>query len=277
MRPIKSKILPPSEILRNDVECFSIVEYTGGKALAIKVSPKAVPGIVFQHHNGQSAIESIVTHSGVTAAAPTLFLYGPGIKPSIMNFTRGTYVSIQVILKPYALNTLLGLNASALTNGFLEFDEFSAEPLSRQLLDTDDEQKQIALLTDFLVTQLKQERMRDKVIEESVKLIHNNIACISVKYLLDYFSISERQFERRFSQAIGISPQSYIRVKRFNEAIRLIKAGQYAKLTDIAYALNFYDQSHLIRDIRSFSGFTPKNVSKKEDDDYHDQVGYSYV
>src|SRR6476659_8459972 len=90
---IRFDIVPPPEILRGDVECFSIVEYTGDEGLAIRLSPRAVPGIVFQHHNGQSAIESIISESGITPSPPTLFLYGPGIEPSIMNFTEGSYTS----------------------------------------------------------------------------------------------------------------------------------------------------------------------------------------
>jgi AraC-like DNA-binding protein len=115
------------------------------------------------------------------------------------------------------------------------------------------------------------------LVEESLRLIHKNIGFISVKSLLEDLHISERQFERRFIQTVGISPQSYIRVKRFNEAIRLIKAKQYKWLTEIAYALNYYDQSHLIREISAFSGVTPKNLSQNNDDFYHGQAGYSYV
>jgi AraC-like DNA-binding protein len=277
MRPVRVDILPPSEILKSDVECFSIVEYTGDEALSISVSPKAVPGIVFQHHDGQSALESIITDSGIAPPAPTLFLYGPGIKPSVMNFVKGPYTSIQIVLKPHALSTLLGINASALTDGFVELNEFSTEDLNSQLLDATNEQKQVALLTNFLVTQLKQERTRDEIVEKSLELIHRNITGVSVRYLLEQLSISERHFERRFRQTIGVSPQAYIRVKRFNEAIRLIKSGQFGKLTDIAYALDFYDQSHLIRDINSFSSITPKDVARKGDDFFDDQVGYSYL
>ena len=42
-------------------------------------------------------------------------------------------------------------------------------------------------------------------------------------------------------------------------------------------ALNFYDQSHFIRDIKEFSGITPKSLSQKVDDFHHDQAGYSYI
>jgi AraC-like DNA-binding protein len=272
----KFEILSPPPILADDVECFSLVKHTGAEGFSIRVAPKAVPGIVFHHNNGHTAIESIVTNSASIHSISTLFLCGAGIEPSTMNFAKGSYTTIQVILKPHALSTLFGINASTLTNSSVELNEFSPHDLNEQMLNASDEQR-IVLLTEFLVTHLKKERTRDKLIEESLRLIHQDTACNSVKYLLEYLSISERQFERRFNQAVGISPQSYIRVTRFNEAIRLIKTGQYEKLTDIAYALNYYDQSHLIRDINSFSGITPKNVAQKEDDFYHTQVGYSYV
>src|SRR5258708_36643646 len=57
--------------------------------------------------------------------------------------------------------------------------------------------------------------------------------------------------------------QLYLRVKRFDEAARLMKTGQFETLIDVAYALNFYDQSHFIRDIKAFSGITPKSLSQK--------------
>jgi len=275
MSSIKFNIIRAPEILKKHVECFRIIEYSGEEGLAIKVSPNGVPGIVFQHNSGQSAIENIITDSGLTFV-PTLFLYGAGTQPSVMNYKKGSYTTTQVILKPHALNTLLGINASVLANGFAELNEFSAENLNGQLVEANDKQKRIALLIDFLVAQLKQAKTKDTLVEESLRLIHRNIAAIDMKYLLDYLNISERQFERRFSQTVGLSPQSYMRVKRFNEAIRLMKTGQYKTLTDVAHALNFYDQSHFIRDIKEFSGITPKSILQKVED-FHEQIGFSYV
>ena len=113
--------------------------------------------------------------------------------------------------------------------------------------------------------------------EESLRLIQNHVGTMTVRTLLEQFEISERQFERRFLQTVGISPYAYIRVKRFNEAIRLMKTRQCATLTEIAYALNFHDQSHFIRDIKAFTGSTPSSLSQKADDFFHNQAGYSYV
>ena len=277
MSSIRFIILPAPEILKNDVECFKIAEYTGEDGIAINVSPSGVPGIVFQQNNGQSAIENIITHSGRIASPPSLFLYGSGTEPSVMHYKRGPRTTIQVIFKPHGLQTLLGINASALTDGWADLHEFSAKDLPAQLIEARNEQERMTLLTSFLIARFKQAKTRDTLVEESLRFIHTNIGSMHVKYVLDYLNISERQFERRFTQTVGISPHLYIRVKRFNEAIRLIKTRQFERLTDVAYALNFYDQSHFIRDIKAFTGITPKSLSQKVDDFHNDQVGYSYV
>ena len=76
-------------------------------------------------------------------------------------------------------------------------------------------------------------------------------------HLLKALHVSERQFERRFSRAIGVSPHHYIRIVRFRKAMRLMKARQFHRLSDLAYDLSYVDQSHFIKDSKAFSGCTP--------------------
>ena len=193
-----------------------------------------------------------------------------------MRFEKGSYTVVQVILKPHALKTLLGFNALTLKNQAVELNEFSTEDLNEQLLNAPDKNTQVSLLSGFMVSKLQQANTRDDLVEESLSLIHKGKGAINVSALAKYLDLSERQFERRFSQTVGLSPLSYIRVRRFNEAMRLMKTGGYNRLTDVAYALNFHDQSHFIREIKSFTGITPKSLSQSVDDFYHNQAGYSY-
>jgi AraC-like DNA-binding protein len=263
-------------VLSRDVDCLIVNEFSGTEGTAIHVFPSAVPQIVFHYNKGQPAIENIQTPSKCVSSPPTLFLCGAGTESSVMRFGKGSYSVIQVILKSHALKSLLGLNALTLHERPVELNEFSMEDIHEQMVNARGAPEQAALLTGFLVSHLKKSATRDELVEQSLRLIHCNAGAISVKRLVQMLHISERQFERRFCQTVGISPSSYIRVRRFNEAIRLMQTGQYNTLTDIAYALHFHDQSHFIRDIKAFTGITPTSLSQKVDDFFQNQAGYSY-
>lgn len=277
MRSVKFTLLPPPEVLKNDVECIRVAESSGEEGLAIHVAPTGVPGIVFHQRNGQPALDEIATASGRSVRPSILFLYGPGTDASVMRYNGGSFTTTQVIFRPHALRTLMGMNASVLANGSAALSDIVPTNLLSQLLDARTERERVQLLTAFLVERFRQGNTRDALVEESLRLIHRHIATVRVKDLLDHVSLSERQFERRFIQTVGLSPHVYIRLRRFNEAIRLIKNGRYERLTDVAHALNFYDQSHLIRDIKAFSGTTPRSLWHRVGDFHDEQAGYSFV
>ncbi len=274
---MKFETIPIPEILRQDVACIRVTEHTGHERLAINVCLNGLPGIVFEHHNGYSPVEIITTHVSAAVDIPTLYVYGQMTAPGVMHHKPIPFTTIQIVLKPHALQTLLGLNASALTNQLVDLTEFSAGDLPMQLLETRDLDQRINLLTGFLQNQLQRAKTRDPLIEESLRLIHKNSAAITVRDLLEHLNLSERQFEKRFSQTVGLPPQFYIRVKRFNRAIRLMQTGRFKKLTDVAHTLNFYDQSHFIRDIKAFSGITPKNLAQRVSDFHTDQRVVAYL
>ena len=270
------RVLPPPEILKRDVECFILNRFSGNRKVEINVFSNGIPGIVFHHTDGHPAIKSILTQSGRETSPPSLFVCGPGTESSLMRFEKGSYTVVQVILKPHALKALLGINALTLKSQAVELNEFSTEDLNEQLLNAPDEKMQMSLLSGFLISKLQQANRRDDLVEESLVLIHKSRGAMSVRTLSKYLDLSERQLERRFSQTVGLSPLSYMRVRRFNEAMRLMRTGGYNRLTDVAHALNFHDQSHFIREIKAFTGITPKSLSQSVNDFYHNQAGYSY-
>lgn len=275
MGSLQFNILPPPPALQADIACIRLSTYTGADALAIHVSLNGTPGLVLQQ---QTNIENIVTRSGrQTGTTPPFFIYGQNTEPSVMHFTPGTFTMTQVIFKPHGLRTLLGINAPELTNNALQLSELAHADLTEQLLAAKSGVQQVSVITQFLIAQQQRIKARDIMIEASLHLMEEQIDTITVKYLLDHFSISERQFEKRFQQSVGLTPQFYIRIQRFKAAVRLLKTGQFHRLTDIAHALNYYDQSHFIRDVKAFAGLTPKSLRQHPHDYAHDEAGYSYM
>jgi len=280
MSAIDFTVLPPPEILRRDVECVRLAAHSSDEALEVRVCPSGLPGIVFQlTENGDGALESISTRTASVPgiALPILFLHGQGAEPSIMRFKAEPYTTIQIVLKPHALFTLFGMDASSLHQGFLAPDQFGAAALEQQLIAAPTNAQRVTLLGAFLAAKLQQTHKRDELIERSVIFIQEHITSVSVKDIIETFHISERQFQKRFARVVGMTPQLYIRVKRINEALRMMNTGQYEKLSDIAYLLHFYDQSHFIREMKAFSWVTPRDIAQKVSEFHSDLAGSSYI
>jgi AraC-like DNA-binding protein len=278
MTTINFNVLPPPPALKRDVECLRIATYSGDRPLEVKVCPSGYPGIVFQlAADNNAAIDSIAIRSAQTSQIPILFLHGQGSEPSIMRFRGTPYTTIQLVFKPHALYSLFGWGAAGHNQGLLAPDQFDAVELERQLLSANSTDERVFRLNHFLINQLKQTNKRDELIELALDHIRDNIVSITVQDLVATFNISERKFQKRFARVVGIPPQLFIRVRRVNEALRLMHSGQYERLSDVAYALNYYDQSHFIRDMKSFSWVSPKHIAMKVSEFHSDLAGSSYL
>ena len=71
--------------------------------------------------------------------------------------------------------------------------------------------------------------------------------------------LGRRQFERRFSEHVGLSPRLFGRIVRFQRAVRHLGAESGAA---IAARCGYADQAHLIREIRRFAGQTPTALTE---------------
>jgi len=273
MSSITFKIIPSTTELEDIVVCFRIAEYAGRDSVSVNICPNGLPGMVFQ----AGCVEAISTSDGTVADVPKLFLYGQVTEPSSMHFRPGPYRTVQVLFKPDALRLLLA-DASTLTDNFLPAMDFGAGWLENELAAAEDEQAVVQILSEFLSSLAKRPvAEQDTLVAQAIRLIDERHEAISVAEIIRTLDISERQFQKRFNRAVGITPQLYIRTRRFNKAMKLMDSGQYDRLSDIAFALDFHDQSHFIRDIKAFSGQTPKGITQKVDEFYHDQVGTSFI
>jgi len=75
--------------------------------------------------------------------------------------------------------------------------------------------------------------------------------------------IGARQLERRFREAVGISPKRLARVLRLQHAIALLRHRPPLSWSALALAAGYYDQAHLIRDFRALSGLTPLRYARE--------------
>ena len=70
-------------------------------------------------------------------------------------------------------------------------------------------------------------------------------------------------FVARFRRATGITPKRYAELVRFHRLIDAMPVAGTASWSDLAVEAAYYDQSHVIRDVRRFTGFTPADYHRR--------------
>jgi AraC-like DNA-binding protein len=78
---------------------------------------------------------------------------------------------------------------------------------------------------------------------------------IRINELAQDVVLSRRQFGRKFTERIGISPKTFSQIVQFQYAINL--ANEKNKFVDIAFEAGYTDQSHFIKEFRKHTASTP--------------------
>ena len=72
--------------------------------------------------------------------------------------------------------------------------------------------------------------------------------------------LSVRQFERRFNCAVGVSPKRYLRVRRFQRALKMKDSVDRLTWGQVAAECGYYDQMHLVREFKDLGGEAPSTL-----------------
>jgi AraC family transcriptional regulator len=103
--------------------------------------------------------------------------------------------------------------------------------------------------------------------KRTVAYIEANLASkLAIREMADLVALSKSHFARAFKQTLGSSPMAYVAVRRVERA-KLMMASTGQRLTEIALACGFADQSHLNRYFRRIVGVSPglwRRVSQYE-------------
>ncbi|MEL7195718.1 MAG: helix-turn-helix domain-containing protein, partial [Bacteroidota bacterium] len=98
----------------------------------------------------------------------------------------------------------------------------------------------------------------DEIVQSTVDTILSANGQISVNELSEKNQVNRRQLVRKFSTTIGLSPKQLSKTMRLQAALKALLTQEKAKLTELAYDNEYYDQSHFIKDFKEFTGLSPK-------------------
>lgn len=187
---------------------------------------------------------------------PKSYLFGQSVKPINMHFDNLNIVI--VVLQPLGIKMLLNISGSELKGQNVGLDLLSPQlkELEARLLDTPDEQKVIRLVENFLLSYLDSSKdynyNRFVSVIQSIEMGESNISKLADRACLGY-----KQFKRLFLEYVGLNPKEFIQINRFSRTLHSLQTSSSTNLSEIACKCGYYDKSHLIREVKSLSGYTP--------------------
>ncbi|QKJ32678.1 AraC family transcriptional regulator [Mucilaginibacter mali] len=119
----------------------------------------------------------------------------------------------------------------------------------------------IKVVEQFLLSKMRQLKP-DTLVAAAIGLIWQSRGNIRMAYLSERLHISQSPFEKRFRKVVGASPKKFASIVRLKTLIA--DAGSDLSYTEISYSAGFYDQSHFIKEFKSFTGETPEAFFGKE-------------
>lgn len=209
-------------------------------------------------HLKPSYTEAVI--KGELVPLPEAFIAGIVERPISLQIKEATEL-FAIRFKPECIFPLFGFSLKDLTNTYVEIHALKSSKLSLLLQGvqrTPDHLVRIAQLESRLTQQLVHYRKLKGDFATAIQLIRHSDQVNTVDQLVQKVGISKRQLQRLFKQNIGMGPKSYFRILRFRKLYQFIQANPKTAWQDIVFHFGYADQSHFIRDFKSFSGKTPK-------------------
>lgn len=134
--------------------------------------------------------------------------------------------------------------------------------LREKVLETRDIDVRFRLVEDFLIQKFHSQLELNPCVAYAIGEMGERPDALSIKRMNEKIGYSQKHFIEIFRRQVGVTPKSYLKIMRFQKAIRTIDAADVVDWRQVSLACGFYDQAHFINDFRHFSGFTPSHYAR---------------
>ncbi|MES2108637.1 MAG: helix-turn-helix transcriptional regulator [Bacteroidota bacterium] len=249
----------PSDILKPYVRHYYIFESDDDIEFDDTVFPSGDMEMIFNLGGGkwQSAVNDKFFET------PPIELWGQITKPlAIKSKGKHTMLGIKFFTHTaaYFFNDELGI----FNNHISDIGDIIGSPakqLHNQLLEAKSEQGRIDLVELFLLKRLIGSEKRTFKINKVAHILNSikqSVAEANISRIASRHNITARYLQQLVYRHTGLTPVSFNKINRFQLGLKLIAKNE-SPLTSIAYQCGYFDQSHFIRDFKSFTGVTPSS------------------
>ncbi|WP_437813095.1 helix-turn-helix domain-containing protein [Sorangium sp. So ce1078] len=171
-------------------------------------------------------------------------------------FQRG----LQVNLTPIGARLFFGVPMAELTGRVLSARDLLPRKYARlaerlEELPTWDER--FDLIERALGERVDEARHELGVVPWALRRIEELGGAVDMRALARELGYSQKHVIGLFRENVGVPPKLLARLVRFDRLIKHLKAGASGTWAELAQRFGYYDQAHLARDVKQFTGTTP--------------------
>ena len=251
--------IAPSPVLKEFVRVYLVAHFVFNQDQDIPFkpySPKPEQTITFLPR-GNLTIKNPIT--GEARTAPSISICGQQI--SRYNFYLSSeYLMIRIHFHPGALYRLLNIPLSEFTDAW--FDASSV--MSREILDVNERLancmsyiQMIAVVEDFLIMKQNKVTAITHPLDSVASCLFASPSRFSLDWLAKESYLCPRQFNRRFTERMGVGPKLYSRIVRFYKAYQYKEAHSQEDWLKVALLFGYADYQHMAKDFKQFAHVVP--------------------
>lgn len=174
--------------------------------------------------------------------------------------STGNVDMIVVVFQPFGARAFFNIPMSEFFNNCISIDDIgnnSLKELANQIEYIPDSLSSIKLIEEYFIQQLSSfDNYNHKRMKAAIQII-NSTPQIDITSLSEAACLSYKQFTRIFTEYIGARPKEFTRIIRFQRALYILQNNPKISLTHLAFECGYFDQPHLIKEFKIFSGCTP--------------------
>ena len=134
--------------------------------------------------------------------------------------------------------------------------------LRERVLEGSSPHDKLARLERELLAQAVRPLDRRPEVDYMLKRLSAPQDAISIEQLGERCGLSARRLTRLFAIEVGLTPKLYARIQRFDRMFQRL-GDRHVEWSELAQVSGYFDQSHLIRDCKMISGFTPTELRSR--------------
>ncbi|MBK6355102.1 MAG: helix-turn-helix transcriptional regulator [Saprospiraceae bacterium] len=223
------------------------------------ILPKGTVELIF---NFSDQIDYVNPALQISRKLPTVFINGLNFNPFKLLKT-GCQDFLGVQLNAPGLKLLFNISANEFNDRVYEGSIFCPclDSLSNELFGKQTFNEQVEAILKWVRKKVSFVNYGYSIDRVQRLMCLNFFRELTVKKISDEICLSERQLRRFSTEWLGMSTEEFILYNKYLISLQLLHDSKWT-LTEIGLKAGYYDQSHFIREFKSYTELTPKEYRK---------------